>query len=55
METHVKRVLLVLLISLIGWYKQKAFWLVDVILLGIQGIAGIIVALMFFFSDVLFR
>lgn len=43
--------LLVLLISLIGWYKQKAFWLVDVILFGIQGIAGIIVALMFFFSE----
>ena len=43
--------LLVLFISLIGWYKQKAFWLVDAIILGIQGIAGIIVALMFFFSE----
>lgn len=43
--------LLVLLISLIGWYKQKAFWLFDVILFGIQGLAGIIVALMFFFSE----
>ena len=44
-------ILLVLLLSLIGWYKQKAFWLVDVILFGAQGIAGIIVALMFFFSE----
>lgn len=43
--------LVVLLISLIGWYRQKAFWLFDVILFGIQGIAGIIVALMFFFSE----
>lgn len=41
----------VMLLSLLGWYKEKAFWLVDVILFGIQGLGGIIIALMYFFSE----
>ena len=43
--------MLILLITLIGWYRNKAFRLVDVILFGIQGLGGIIIALMYFFSE----
>lgn len=43
--------MLVLLITLLGWYMNRAFWLTDAILSGIQGIAGIVIALMFFFSE----
>lgn len=43
--------LLVIMISLIGWYRRKPFWLVDVILFGIQGLGGIVIALMYFFSE----
>lgn len=43
--------MLVLMFTLIGWYKNKAYWVVDAILFGAQGLAGIIVALMFFFSE----
>ena len=43
--------MLVLFITLIGWYKNRLFRLVDAILFGIQGLGGIIIALMFFFSE----
>ena len=43
--------LLVLLLSLIGWYKNKPYWLIDVILFSLQGLGGIIIALIFFFSE----
>ena len=43
--------MLVLLITLIGWYKNKTFRMVDTILFGIQGLGGIIIALMYFFSE----
>lgn len=43
--------MLVLLFTLTGWYKGKAYWLVDAILFGIQGLGGIIIALMYFFSE----
>lgn len=43
--------MLVLLFTLIGWYKSKPYWLVDAILFGIQGIAGIVIALLYFFSE----
>ena len=43
--------LLVLLFTLIGWYKKRPYWLVDAILFGIQGLGGIIIALMYFFSE----
>lgn len=43
--------LLVLLFTLIGWYKNRPYWLVDVILFGAQGLGGIVIALMYFFSE----
>ena len=43
--------LVVLFVTLIGWYKQRPFWAVDVILLGVQGLGGIIIALLFLFSE----
>jgi len=43
--------MLVLFVTLIGWYKNRAFWVVDTILFGIQGLGGIIIALMYFFSE----
>ena len=43
--------LIVLFVSLIGWYKQRQFWAVDVILFGLQGLGGIIIALLFLFSE----
>lgn len=43
--------LTVLLLSLIGWYNNRAFWAVDAVLFGIQGLGGIVLALMFFFSE----
>ena len=42
--------LVVLFVTLIGWYKQKQFLAVDVILLALQGLGGIIIALLFLFS-----
>ena len=41
----------VLLFTLLGWYKERVFWMVDLILFGIQGLGGIVIALMFFFSE----
>lgn len=43
--------MLVLLFSLIGWYKDKPYWLVDALLFGTQGVGGIVIALMYFFSE----
>ena len=43
--------MLVLLFTLLGWYKNKPYWLVDTLLFGIQGIGGIVIALMYFFSE----
>lgn len=43
--------MLIFFVSLIGWYKSRTYWLVDAILFGIQGLAGIIIALLFFFSE----
>ena len=43
--------MLVLFFTLIGWYKNKLFRLVDILLFASQGIGGIIIALMYFFSE----
>ena len=43
--------MLVLLFTLLGWYRNKPYWLVDAILFGVQGLGGIIIALMYFFSE----
>lgn len=43
--------MLVLLLTLIGWYRNKPYLLIDILLFGAQGVAGIIVALMYFFSE----
>ena len=43
--------MLVLLFTLVGWYKNRPYWLVDVILFGAQGLGGIVIALLYFFSE----
>lgn len=43
--------MVILFVTLIGWYKNRTLRLVDSILFGIQGLGGIIVALMYFFSE----
>lgn len=43
--------MLVIFFNLLAWYKNRAFWAVDIILFGLQGVIGIIIALMFFFSE----
>lgn len=43
--------LITLMFTLLGWYRSKPYWLVDAILLGAQGLGGIIIALMYFFSE----
>ena len=43
--------LLVLLFTLLGWYKGRPFWLVDALLFGVQGLGGIVIAMLFFFSE----
>ena len=51
MQTMWMLLLAVLFITLLGWYKERPFWLVDLILFGAQGIGGIIIAALFFFSE----
>ena len=41
----------VILVSLLGWYRNKPYWLIDAILFGIQGLGGIVIAVLFFFSE----
>jgi hypothetical protein len=41
----------IILVSLLGWYRNKPYWLTDAILFGIQGVGGIVIAVMFFFSE----
>lgn len=43
--------LIVLLFTLLGWYKNRPYWLIDVLLFGLQGLGGIVIALMYFFSE----
>lgn len=43
--------MIVLLFTLLGWYKNRQYWLVDAILFGIQGLGGIVIALLYFFSE----
>ena len=43
--------MLILLLTLLGWYKEKPYWLIDAVLFGIQGLAGIIIAMLYFFSE----
>lgn len=43
--------MLVLLISLLGWHMNRSFLLLDFILLTVQGLAGIIIFTLFFFSE----
>lgn len=40
----------ILLLTLTGWYRDKRFRLVDDLLFGVQGVAGIIITFMYFFS-----
>ena len=42
---------LILMLTLIGWYKEKRFWLIDVLLFGVQGLAGTLIAFIFFLSE----
>lgn len=43
--------MIVLLFTLLGWYREKAMWMVDVVLFGLQGLAGIVIATLYFFSE----
>ena len=43
--------MIVLLFTLLGWYKSRPYWLVDAILFSAQGIGGIVIALLYFFSE----
>ncbi len=43
--------MVILFITLLGWYKERPYWLVDALLFGIQGLGGIVIALLFFFSE----
>jgi len=43
--------MVVLLITLWGWYSMKPFWVLDMILFGLQGLGGIVIATLFFFSE----
>ena len=38
-------------ISLINWHKKRISWWFDIVLIGIQGLAGIIISFLFFFSE----
>ena len=40
-----------LIISLPGWFPGRTLWLYDLFLFGAQGIAGIVIATLFFFSE----
>ena len=40
-----------ILVSLLGWYRNKPYWLADAVLFGIQGLGDIVIAVMFFFSE----
>lgn len=41
---------LIFLISLIEWKRRIVFWGVDLLLFGLQGLAGLIISFLFFFS-----
>lgn len=43
--------LVTLFISLWGWYRRRQFILFDIILFGIQGLAGLVIAFLFFLSQ----
>lgn len=43
--------LVTVFISLWGWYRKRMFVLFDILLFGIQGIAGLIIAFLFFLSE----
>lgn len=43
--------LITLLISLAGVLLQRSLYLVDILLFGLQGIAGLVIAFLFFFSE----
>ncbi len=43
--------MIVLLLTLLGWYNSKPLWMVDTVLFGIQGLGGIVIATLYFFSE----
>ena len=51
LQTALLLLAFIILVTLLGWYKDKRFRLVDDLLYGVQGIAGIIMAFMFFYSE----
>ncbi len=44
-------ILLTLFICLLGWYKERLFFIYDCILFGLQGIAGVIITFLFLLSS----
>ena len=51
MQTVFMLLAITILFTLLGWYREKRFNLIDIILYGMQGIAGIVIALLYFFSE----
>lgn len=43
--------LVTLFVCLLGWYKERLYFIYDCILFGIQGLAGLIIAFLFFLSS----
>lgn len=43
--------LLTIFFSLINWHKKKITYWLDIILVGVQGIAGLLITFLFFFSE----
>lgn len=43
--------LVTLFVCLLGWYKERMFFIYDCILFGFQGLAGLVIAFLFFLSS----
>lgn len=43
--------LITLFICLIDWYRRKTSWWFDIIIFGVQGLAGLLIAFLYFFSE----
>lgn len=51
LQTMWLALLITVFISLLGWYRNRRFLLYDIILFSIQGLAGLIIAFLFFLSE----
>ncbi len=51
MQTMSIVLLVTLLICLIDWYRKKTSWWFDIVIFGAQGLAGLLIAFLYFFSE----